>query len=54
VEVVEAAFPKRMNAKTGYISIPKIMKKSQIMRDLSSLLATVRGESRQEARPPKK
>jgi signal recognition particle subunit SRP19 len=54
VEVVEAAFPKRMNAKTGYISIPKSMRKSQIMRDLSSLLATVRGESRQEARPPKK
>ena len=53
-EIVEAAFPKRMNLKTGYLSIQKSKKKSQVMRDLSGMLATVRGESRQEAKSPKK
>ena len=54
VEVVEAAFPKRMNVRTGYISIPKGKKKGQAIRELSNVLATVRGESRQETKPPKK
>ena len=54
VEVVEAAFPKRMNIRTGYLSIPKSKGKSQAIRELSNMLATVRGESRQEAKPPKK
>ena len=53
-EVVEAAFPKRMNLRTGYLSIPKSKKKSQAIRELSNIPATVRGESRQEAKPPKK
>ncbi len=53
-ELVEAAFPKRMNVKTGYLSIPKSDKKSQTIREISSMLASVRGESRQETKPPKK
>jgi signal recognition particle subunit SRP19 len=53
-EVIEAAFPKRMSVKTGYLSIPKAKKKSQTIRDISNMLATVRGESRQETKPPKK
>lgn len=53
-EVVVAAFPKRMNVKTGYLSIPKTKKKSQVIREISGMLATVRGESRQEVKPPKK
>ena len=53
-ESVAASYPKRMNVKTGYVSVPKAKKKSIVMREISSTLSTVRGESRQEVKPAKK
>lgn len=53
-EPVVAAHPKRMDVETGYVSIPKSKKKSVMMREISSMLSTVRGESRQETKPAKK
>lgn len=53
-EVATAAYPKRMSIKSGYVSVPKTKKKSALMREIANMLATVRGESRQELKPAKK
>ena len=53
-EVATATHPKRVGIKSGYVSVPKAKKKSALMREIANMLATVRGESRQEPKPAKK
>ena len=53
-EVAPAIHPKRMGIRSGYVSLPKTKKKSALIREIANMLATVRGESRQDPKPAKK
>ncbi len=47
-ESIEAYHPKRIQIKTGYISIEKKKAKIQVIKDLASRLSMIRGEQRHE------
>ncbi len=52
-ESAEASHPKRMLTLSGYVSIERKKPKVQTIKDIASLLSTIRGGQRREAKKHK-
>ncbi|MBI2938727.1 MAG: hypothetical protein HYY22_11045 [Thaumarchaeota archaeon] len=49
-ESQEAAHPKRMRSKSGYVSIKRRKTKVETIKEIAALLSTIRGEERREGK----
>ncbi|MGB9727184.1 MAG: signal recognition particle subunit SRP19/SEC65 family protein [Nitrososphaeria archaeon] len=49
VEAFKAKYPKRNYLESGYISIPKTKSKNAVIKEISKMLAQVRGMKRQKS-----
>lgn len=49
-ESQEAAYPKRMRSKSGYVSIKRRKTKVETIKEIAALLSTIRGEERREGK----
>jgi signal recognition particle subunit SRP19 len=49
-ETQDAAHPKRMRSPSGYVSIERKKPKAQTIREIATLLSSIRGEQRREGK----